>query len=283
MNISRFASSLRCLPARCGCQVVVCGYCDRGQIYCDGDCSRQARRQTLHGAGRRWQRTPHGRRMHPHSDSPLPALHQGRRDRSPHGGRGQSPGHDPLNRLPRPPDRQDRLRTQGGTHAGKWVNARRAAPDLLAMRRAAMARGMIGRLWLRRGKQSTSGGDIACRSRLATPCSLHVRRHRSGSRRDPRCVRAERRAIGCDRVAPAVSRHHEQPAGAGVCPRHCRMDAVAASTAQAASGPAPGALKRSGPPERALGRNGGPHPSRGWPAVAELERITPDRRLAPGL
>ena len=49
---------------RCGCQVVVCGYCDRGQIYCDGDCSRQARRQTLHGAGRRWQRTPHGRRMH---------------------------------------------------------------------------------------------------------------------------------------------------------------------------------------------------------------------------
>lgn len=49
---------------RCGCQVVVCGYCDRGQIYCDGDCSRQARRQTLHGAGRRWQRTPHGRRLH---------------------------------------------------------------------------------------------------------------------------------------------------------------------------------------------------------------------------
>jgi hypothetical protein len=49
---------------RCGCQVVVCRGCDRGQIYCDGDCSRQARRQTLHGAGRRWQRSSRGRRMH---------------------------------------------------------------------------------------------------------------------------------------------------------------------------------------------------------------------------
>jgi hypothetical protein len=50
--------------ARCGCQVVVCGCCDRGQIYCDGDCSELARRQTLHRAGRRWQRTSRGRRMH---------------------------------------------------------------------------------------------------------------------------------------------------------------------------------------------------------------------------
>ncbi len=49
---------------RCGCQVVVCNCCDRGQIYCDGDCSAQARRQTLHGAGRRWQQTRRGRRMH---------------------------------------------------------------------------------------------------------------------------------------------------------------------------------------------------------------------------
>lgn len=49
---------------RCGCQVVVCGCCDRGQIYCDGDCSEQARRQTLHRAGQRWQRSSRGRRMH---------------------------------------------------------------------------------------------------------------------------------------------------------------------------------------------------------------------------
>ena len=49
---------------RCGRQVIVCRCCDRGQIYCDGDCSGQARRQTLHGAGRRWQRTRRGRAAH---------------------------------------------------------------------------------------------------------------------------------------------------------------------------------------------------------------------------
>jgi hypothetical protein len=49
---------------RCGCEVVVCSCCDRGQIYCGVDCARQARRQTLRGAGRRWQQTRRGRRMH---------------------------------------------------------------------------------------------------------------------------------------------------------------------------------------------------------------------------
>ena len=74
---------------RCGCEVVVCSCCDRGQIYCEVDCARQARRQTLHGAGRRWQRSARGRRMHAarmaryrarqreivtHHGSPLPAV-----------------------------------------------------------------------------------------------------------------------------------------------------------------------------------------------------------------
>jgi hypothetical protein len=49
---------------RCGCEVVVCSCCDRGQIYCGVDCAGQARRQTLRGAGRRWQQTRRGRRMH---------------------------------------------------------------------------------------------------------------------------------------------------------------------------------------------------------------------------
>jgi len=49
---------------RCGRQVIVCRGCDRGQVYCDGDCSEQARRQTLHGAGRRWQQTRRGRAAH---------------------------------------------------------------------------------------------------------------------------------------------------------------------------------------------------------------------------
>jgi hypothetical protein len=49
---------------RCGCEVVVCRCCDRGQIYCGVDCARQARRQTLRRAGRRCQQTRRGRRMH---------------------------------------------------------------------------------------------------------------------------------------------------------------------------------------------------------------------------
>ena len=48
----------------CGCEVVVCSCCDRGQIYCGVDCAGQARRQTLRGAGRRCQQTRRGRRMH---------------------------------------------------------------------------------------------------------------------------------------------------------------------------------------------------------------------------
>jgi hypothetical protein len=50
--------------AWCGCEVVLCSCCDRGQIYCDGDCAGQARRQTLRGAGRRCQQTRRGRQMH---------------------------------------------------------------------------------------------------------------------------------------------------------------------------------------------------------------------------
>ena len=50
--------------AWCGCEVVVCSCCDRGQIDCGVDCAGQARRQTLRGAGRRCQQTRRGRRMH---------------------------------------------------------------------------------------------------------------------------------------------------------------------------------------------------------------------------
>ena len=50
--------------AWCGCEVVVCSGCDRGQIYCGVDCAGQARRQTLRAAGRRCQQTRRGRRMH---------------------------------------------------------------------------------------------------------------------------------------------------------------------------------------------------------------------------
>lgn len=49
--------------ARCRCQVVICSRCDRGNIYCP-QCSQDARRTSLHAAGRRYQRTRRGRHTH---------------------------------------------------------------------------------------------------------------------------------------------------------------------------------------------------------------------------
>jgi hypothetical protein len=110
-------------------------------------------------------------------------------------------------------------------------------------------------------------GHAACRSRPASPCSLHVRRDRSGSRRNPRYIRTAGRVVGRDRVAPAVSRHHGQRAGAGVCARHSLLAAFAATPTQAvAPETSPGALnKRNGP-----GSMGG-----GRPAFVELLTAIP--------
>jgi hypothetical protein len=52
------------LCAGCRTQVVVCSCCDRGQVYCAGDCARRARQTTLRRAGRRYQNAPNGRRLH---------------------------------------------------------------------------------------------------------------------------------------------------------------------------------------------------------------------------
>jgi hypothetical protein len=49
------------LCGRCRCQVIICRRCDRGQVYCAGACSGQARRQSLREAGRRYERTLSGR------------------------------------------------------------------------------------------------------------------------------------------------------------------------------------------------------------------------------
>ena len=92
--------------------------------------------------------------------------------------------------------------------------------------------------------------QAACRSRPASPCFLHVRRDRSGSRRNPHYIRAAGRVVGRDRVAPAVSRHHGQRAGAGVRARHSVLAAFAATPAQAVAPEASRRAlnKRSGPP-----------------------------------
>ena len=50
--------------ARCRAQVIVCRRCDRGQIYCDGDCSQVARQASMREAAQRYQRSRHGRFAH---------------------------------------------------------------------------------------------------------------------------------------------------------------------------------------------------------------------------
>jgi hypothetical protein len=58
------ASCRMFLCTRCRCQVLVCRWCDRGQIYCIGTCARDARRDAQREARRRYQATPRGRAMH---------------------------------------------------------------------------------------------------------------------------------------------------------------------------------------------------------------------------
>ena len=58
------ASGRLFLCADCRCQVIICGCCDRGQIYCNDGCAAQARQRTLQVAGRRYQASQRGRRRH---------------------------------------------------------------------------------------------------------------------------------------------------------------------------------------------------------------------------
>ena len=50
--------------ARCGGLVIICSRCDRGQIYCVGDCAHLARRAAQRAAGRRYQLSRPGRLSH---------------------------------------------------------------------------------------------------------------------------------------------------------------------------------------------------------------------------
>ena len=52
------------LCAGCHAQALICSCCDRGQIYCAGDCADRARRRSLQCAGQRYQDGPPGRRRH---------------------------------------------------------------------------------------------------------------------------------------------------------------------------------------------------------------------------
>jgi len=48
----------------CHAQVVICTYCDRGEIYCTKNCSKHARLKSCREANTRYQQTPKGRRLH---------------------------------------------------------------------------------------------------------------------------------------------------------------------------------------------------------------------------
>ena len=50
--------------ALCRTQALICSHCDRGQIYCAGDCARRARRERMREAGRRYQSSRRGRFAH---------------------------------------------------------------------------------------------------------------------------------------------------------------------------------------------------------------------------
>ena len=58
--------SRRVICDGCGAVFSLCSWCDRGNRYCGARCSGEARRRSLQAAGRRYQRTPRGRRCHRH-------------------------------------------------------------------------------------------------------------------------------------------------------------------------------------------------------------------------
>ena len=58
-HISRLFSCSRCLR-----QTAICSHCDRGQVYCNAECSRAAREQSLKAAGKRYQQTRRGKLNH---------------------------------------------------------------------------------------------------------------------------------------------------------------------------------------------------------------------------
>lgn len=58
------ASCRTFLCARCRQRVIVCGHCDRGQIYCASGCGQTARLLAQREAGQRYQRSRNGRFAH---------------------------------------------------------------------------------------------------------------------------------------------------------------------------------------------------------------------------
>jgi hypothetical protein len=63
-NPGEAASARLFICAECRTQALICSCCDRGQIYCAGDCRDLARRRRQRAAGARYQASHRGRRAH---------------------------------------------------------------------------------------------------------------------------------------------------------------------------------------------------------------------------
>lgn len=61
-NMEHSARLFNC--ASCRYQVVICSDCDRNNIYCSKRCSKEARKESLRAAGRRYQASRRGRLKH---------------------------------------------------------------------------------------------------------------------------------------------------------------------------------------------------------------------------
>jgi hypothetical protein len=78
------------LCVRCRAPVLVCSHCDRGQIYCAGPCSQEARYDAQRAAGRRYQSSFRGRLKH----AARTARHRARQKIVTHQGSPLEPRHD---------------------------------------------------------------------------------------------------------------------------------------------------------------------------------------------
>lgn len=87
---------------RCHRQVIVCRYCDRGQIYCGSHCSKAARQTACRIAARRYQQTQNGRRKHARRQQHYRARRQRIKKKVTHQGSLKKPAYDVLPPSPAP-------------------------------------------------------------------------------------------------------------------------------------------------------------------------------------
>jgi len=78
--------------ARCHSQVIICGHCDRGNLYCGRHCAQAARKASLIAAGKRYQHSYRGRLKHAERQR----HYRSRREKVTHQGSPQPPTNDPL-------------------------------------------------------------------------------------------------------------------------------------------------------------------------------------------